>query len=382
MAIQAKARLTFHQLVDGTTVSFTIGTSKGLTQVKSDNPVSFTPNYHAGDPQVFTPYLSIPGEDKNQIKGTCDWYANDVKIVSGVGRFTVDDAAPFALRMRDNLNMPVTRIRCEYQYTDPGSGLSTKLKTEISLTMVENRGASMVAIIRPDDALMFSTFGGHAKNLRFTGLLMRGGSVDNVGVAYEWFIQGTDGQFKKITGPTAPAGSGLPGGNLFQGWDKQQITVSSNAILNIGTLKLVCRDTEASSSTIGQTVEAVVSILDTTDPYDILADAKQGTNLSRGNHSGLPVEIIVRQGAKPLDNNFYIGKTLGFYRLTASDAKDATFAPSQENFAGWSIGGGEVKRKYFNENGKNGAPENRTIYIKNSHLLSTGGTTFEFFLDF
>lgn len=382
MAIQAKSRLTFHQLVDGTTVSFVLGTSQGLTQVKSKDPVSYLPSYER-DNQVITPYLSIPGQDGNQVNGTCTWYVNDIKVVSEQNGMSVGTNAPFALTLTRNLNTAITRIRCEYTYVDPATGLKSTLRSEVAISQVENAGTMIMAVIKPEDGLIFSTLGGQVKPLRFTGQMIRGGAEDTSNVEYGWLIQGTDGNFYPITSPNAPAGSGLPAGKkLFENWNRRTITVYSDAILNIGTLKVVCKDTDSASSTYNKTVQAVVSILDATDPFDILPDAKQGTNISRGNNHGLPVEIIVRQGYTPMADGFYTGKTLGFYRLTPSDSKDATFAPPQTDFEGWSIGGGEVKRKYLTDAGKNGTSDNRTVYIKNSHLFTMGGTTFEFFLDF
>ena len=382
MSVKAKSRLTFHQLVDGTTVSFVLGTSRGLTQVKSKDPVSFLPNYER-DNQVITPYLFIPGKDSNQVRGTCTWYVNGSKVESEKNGMSIGTNPPFALTITRNMVTAVTRISCQYDYTDPTTALQSRLYSEVTISQVENAGTMIMAVIKPEDALMFSTIGGQTKPLRFTGQMIRGGAEDTTNVNYAWLIQGTDGTFKPIISPYAPDGSGLPvGKKLFENWNKRTITVYSDAILNIGTLKVLCRDVDTTSSTYNKTAEAVVSILDATDPFDIVPDAKQGTNISRGNSDGLPVEIIVRQGHIPMADGFYTGKTLGFYRLTPSDSKDATFAPPQTDFEGWSIGGGEVKRKYLTDNGKNGTSANRTVKIKNEHLFTRGGTTFEFFLDF
>ncbi len=242
----------------------------------------------------------------------------------------------------------------------------------------------IMAMILPLDGNIFVTEGGASKQLRFEGRMLRGGAEDTTNVQYDWHIQGVNGQFYPITAATAPAGSGLPSGNLFANWTSKTITVNSDAILNIGTIKLIAKDTDSTSSTYNKTAEAIQSVLDTTDPYDILPDAKQGTHLSRGNSMGLPIELIVRQGYKPMAEGFYVGKTLGFYRLTAADAKDNTWSPSQADFVGWTISSNEVKRTYSSSSGQTATTANRTIRIKNDHLLtaSGSGTTFEFFLDF
>lgn len=383
MAVQAKSRLTFHQLVDGTTVSFTLSTSQGSTQVKSKDPISFLPDY-TKTAQVITPHLGIPGLSGNQVKGACTWYVNGSRVTSGQNGMTIGTTAPYALTIAQNRNTPTTRITCEYTHTDPSTGLNTQLQAEVTLSQVENAGTMILGMILPLDGNIFTTEGGAAKQLRFEGRMIRGGAEDTTNVDYAWHIQGTNGQFYPITAATAPAGSGLPSGNLFANWSSKTLTVSSDAILNIGTLKLVVKDTDSSSSTFNKTAEAIQSVLDTTDPYDLLPDAKQGTHLSRGNAQGLPVELIVRQGYKPMAESFYAGKTLGFYRLTPADAKDNTWSPAGADFAGWQVGAGEVKRTFSSSGGQTATAANRTVRIKNEHLLTAGGngTTFEFFLDF
>ena len=109
MAVQAKSRLTFHQLVDGTTVSFTLSTSQGSTQVKSKDPVSFLPDY-TKTAQVITPHIGIPGLSGNQVKGACTWYVNGSRVTSGQNGMTIATTAPYALTIGQNMTTATTRV--------------------------------------------------------------------------------------------------------------------------------------------------------------------------------------------------------------------------------------------------------------------------------
>lgn len=381
MAIQARTRLTFHQLVDGTTLNFTLSCSQGQTQIKSKDPVSFHPNY-AATPNIITPYLSVQGQEGNQVKGTCRWIVNGTPVVSGQGGYVVRSSGDYALEVKGNQSQAITRIRCEYTYVDPATSLSTLVAAETTLNVTENAGTVIMATIRPNTTEIFKTKGTDTQELSFEATMVRGGAPDTTDVSYEWHILGTNGQFHRITAGTAPTGSGLPSGvTLFKNFTSRTITIDSRAVTNISTIKVVCRDTDASSSTYNKTAEAYQSIIDLTDPYNLVAYAKEGTSISKGSSMGNPVELSITQGKDAWNEANYNGKTLGFYRLTSSDVKDATFAPSASDFSGWSVGGNQVTRAYSTTTPATAA--NRTIFIKNTHLHTAAakGTTFEFFIE-
>lgn len=379
MAIQAKTRLTFHQLVDGTTLNFTLSASEGYTQIKSKDPVSFHPNYPTNN-NIIRPYLSVQGKDGNQVKGACNWFVNGSPVVSGQNGFVVRSSGDYGLEIKSNQAQAVTRIRCEYRYVDTATGLSTLVSAETTLNVTENAGTIIMATVRPMTTDIFKTRGTNKQELSFEATMVRGGAPDTSDVTYEWHILGTNGQFHKITNGNAPSGSGLPGGTLFKNVSSRVITITSDAVLNISTLKVVCRDKDAASSTYNKTAEAYQSIIDLTDPYRLVAYAKESTNISRGNSSGNPVELFITQGEREWEQSDYNNKTLGFYRLTAADAKDATFSPAGGDFPGWTVANNQVTRAFASNNA---TAANRTISIKNTHLHAAAakGTTFEFFIE-
>lgn len=380
MAIQSQNRISFHKIVDGTTVSFSLTTNQGVTQVKSKDPVSYYPNYPSQN-LVITPVLSVSGMSGNQVNKTCTWYIDGTRINSGQRGFTVNTSGDFALRLAQNLTKASTIIRCDFDYVQPVTGLITTVTAQIALNQVENAGTMILAQILPRTGTIFQTRGGVAQDLVFDGAMIRGGEEDTTNVQYAWEITGANGNFYPITNGNAPAGSGLPSGTLFSGANTKTLTVKSNAIINIGSIRLTCKDIDSGSSTYNKTCKAVISIADMTDPYDMVLSAPKGTAMSQSNSAGLPLEVILQQGGITLEDSFYTGKRLVLYRLTDAGAKDATWAPAGSDFVGWHIAGGEVSRSYDNGSNKGNAA-NRTVYIKPTHMLAGAITTFNVALEF
>lgn len=375
---RARNRAVFKRIVDGRTLNFVLNPDRSTTQVVSKDPKAFNPDFaQAATPLYIAPVLTVSGGGgTNQVKGTCTWYANGEKVVSGQKGFTIETSGQYRLKLAANPTTPTTLIRCEYVYRAEDSGLETTVSASLTLQQVENAGTVIMAAIDAP-SLIFQTVNNEVKSLSFKGRMLRGATDDNTNVEYRWEITGANGNFYPITAATAPAGSGLPTGNLFGGVNTQTLTVSSKAVLNVATLRLTVKDVDHSSSTYGKTAQAVVSVLDATDPFELNMDLPQGDSMSAGS-TGLPMVFSLWQGGKEMADGFYVGKTIRFWRCTEAGAKDATFAPPAGDFTGWTLGtgatAGEVSQAFAaNKAGK----ENRTVNIKPAHLLTGQLTAFE-----
>ena len=376
MAVQTTARATFHKIVDGSTLSFTLQASQG-TQIKSKDPTSYYPDFTTS-PQIITPTLVLAGSDgSNQIKGTCTWYIDDVKVTATTTRI-IETSGSYRLQLKENLTKASTVIKCEYLFAHPVTGLTMKVTAQLPLAQVENAGTMIMAKITSPDTI-FNTVAGVAETLKFNGAMVRGGAPDTTNVSYQWYILGTNGTYYAITSTTAPTGSGLPAGNLFTGAGTATLTVSSNAVLGTSSIKLVCMDTDSSSSTYNKTCEDVIGVLDATDPYDMKMQQPGGSGIPDGN--GVPMLFEVYQGGTKWTDAQLLNKKIGFYRLTAALAKDTTWAPAASDFTGWTVASGDVSRT-FNSTNDLATDANRTVTIKYEHLLSGVNTTFEGYLDF
>ena len=376
--VRAKNRVVFKRIVDGRTLNFVLNPDRSTTQVLSKDPKAFNPDFsQPSTPLFIAPVLTVSGGGgTNQVKGTCSWYANGAKITSGQNGYTVETSGQYRLKLSANPSVPTTLIRCEYVYRAADSGLETTVSASITLQQVENAGTVIMAAIDAP-SLIFQTTNNEVKNLAFKGRMLRGATDDTTNVEYRWEITGANGNFYPIVAATAPAGSGLPAGNLFGGVNTQTLTVSSKAVLNVATIRLTVKDTDASSSTFGKTAQAVVSVLDATDPFELNMDLPQGDAMSNGS-AGLPMVFSLWQGGKEVADAFYVGKTIRSWRCTEASAKDATFAPPAGDFPRWTVGtaaaAGEISQSFAA--GKS-AKANRTVTIKPAHLLTGQLTAFE-----
>jgi hypothetical protein len=376
MAVQTTTRSTFHKIVDGSTLSFTLQASQG-TQIKSKDPTSYYPNFTT-TPQIITPTLVLAGSDgSNQIKGTCTWYIDDVKVTATTTRI-IETSGEYRFQLKENLTKASTVIKCEYLFTHPVTGLTMKVTAQLPLAQVENAGTMIMAKITSPDTI-FNTVAGVAETLTFNGTMVRGGAPDTTNVSYQWYILGTNGTYYAITSTKAPTDSGLPAGDLFTGAGTATLTVSSNAVLGTSSIKLVCKDTDSSSSTYNKTCEDVIGVLDATDPYDMKMQQPGGSGIPDG--SGVPMLFEVYQGGTKWTDAQLLNKKIGFYRLTAALAKDTTWAPAASDFTGWTVASGDVSRTFNSTNGL-ATDANRTVTIKYEHLLAGVNTTFEGYLDF
>ena len=370
--------MVFKRIVDGRTLNFVLNPDRSTTQVVSKDPKAFNPDFaQAATPLYITPVLTVSGGGgTNQVKGTCTWYVNGAKITSGQNGFTIETSGQYRLKLAANPTTPTTLIRCEYVYRAADSGLETTVSASLTLQQVENAGTVIMAAIDAP-SLIFQTINNEVKNLAFKGRMLRGATDDTTNVEYKWEITGANGNFYPIIAATAPAGSGLPAGNHFGGFNTNTLSVSSKAVLNVATIRLTVKDTDPSSSTYGKTAQAVVSVLDATDPFELNMDLPQGDSMSAGS-TGLPLVFSLWQGGKEVADAFYVGKTIKFWRCTEAGARDATFAPPAGDFTGWTIGTGPTAGELTQTFAANkSAKANRTVVIKPAHLLDVQLSAFE-----
>lgn len=388
MALQALGRITFNKVLDGISGTFSLVPSVG-TQIKSKDPTSFAPDF-SKNYLTITPYLTIMGigsdNNTNLIAGTCTWTI-DGRAINGTTE-VAETSGQYRLLIKHNLDKPIL-VHCIYGWTHPSTGQMLKFNGSCVVNVVENAGTVIMAQIVPDTVNNFKTLAGISQNLTFTGYMVRGGSYDTTQVNYRWQI------FAPATGKYAdipangnlPAGLGLPTGKQLFTFNGNKITVNSDAVVNVGGIKLIVTDTDKDSTTYQKTAEAVYTLIDDTDPIDIIMVPLGGFNIA-STSTGSRVRLDVVQGGEAWSTALYNGKKLGFYRLTTSDEKDATFNPPASDFDGWtketdSTGKitGALTRSYSSTTPGNEA--NRTINIKYDHLLTNSvQTSFQSTLEF
>lgn len=369
----AQGGFSIRKIVDGKTLTFTLSTNLGTSQIVTRDSAAFNPDY-TKTPLVLTPTLSVSGSTGNQIT-SAPVYTINGGAVTGFG--TVGTTAPFALTINKNMTTIVSMVvKATYTYIDPVSKATSPVSTEISINKVENGGMAIMAVVYASPTDTFSTIGDAIQEIQVNARMVRGADDDYTDIGYLWQIS-NGGEFFTITNAQAPAGSGLPAGDLFS-WNKATLalsnilTVKSTAVLNIATVscKMTDTDSPANSNTSGKSVTGFVTLRDITDPYDIIARQPQGDSVLVT--STVPTIFEVWQGGAILPDSFFIDKTLSFFRYTAAGVIDKTWVPSPA-FTGWTVATGEVSRTYATATP--GTAANRTVTMANGHLLTTQATT-------
>lgn len=390
MAIQASGRATFNKVIDGVSSTFTLVPTYG-NQIKSKDPVSYTPNFETSN-NIITPTLKILGigDTSNQIKGTCTWsVVCGGKTLTKDTDYTVETSGSYRLVIKKNLPSSAL-VTCVYKWTHPTTGQTIDFTATLPIPVAENAGTMIMALITPKSTDRFQTTAGGSQWLDFEGAMIRGGAEDTTDVTYKWQVFDpkvgdfldfdSKGQIVVPSGKSAALPAGVPLAKF--GANNKTISVSDKAVINVGSIKLTVRDTDANSSTSGKKAVAVKGLIDDTDPIDLELSQPKGPNVVAG--GGNPMRFDISQGNYEWSDKDYIGKRLGFYRLTAAGAKDSTFAPAATDFGSnneWAVANNEVSRSYTTT--VTGTAANRTVVIQYSHLITTAvQTTFQGYIDY
>lgn len=390
MAIQASGRATFNKVIDGVSSTFSLVPTYG-NQIMSKDPVSYTPNFETNN-NIITPTLKILGigDTSNQIKGTCTWsVVCGGKTLTNGTDYTVETSGSYRLKIIKNLPSSAL-VTCVYKWTHPTSGQTIDFTASLPIPVAENAGTMIMALITPKSTDRFQTKAGGDQWLEFEGAMIRGGSEDKTDVTYKWQVfDPSVGDFLEFDSKgqiVVPSGKtpALPTGTVLAkfGANNKTISISDKAVINVGSIKLTVKDTDSQSSTSGKEAVAVKGLIDDTDPIDLELSQPKGPNVVAG--GGNPMRFDISQGNYEWTDKDYIGKKLGFYRLTAAGAKDSTFAPSASDFGSnneWTVANNEVSRSYTTS--VTGTEANRTVQIKYFHLIANAvQTTFQGFLDY
>lgn len=390
MAIQASGRATFNKVIDGVSSTFTLVPTYG-NQIKSKDPVSYTPNFETSN-NIITPTLKILGigDTSNQIKGTCTWsVVCGGKTLTKDTDYTVETSGSYRLVIKKNLPSSAL-VTCVYKWTHPTTGQTIDFTATLPIPVAENAGTMIMALITPKSTDRFQTTAGGSQWLDFEGAMIRGGAEDTTDVTYKWQVfdpkVGDFLDFDSKGQIVVPSGksAALPAGVALAkfGANNKTISVSDKAVINVGSIKLTVRDTDANSSTSGKEAVAVKGLIDDTDPIDLELSQPKGPNVVAGGSN--PMRFDISQGNYEWSDKDYIGKRLGFYRLTAAGAKDSTFAPAATDFGSnneWAVANNEVSRSYTTT--ATGTAANRTVVIQYSHLITTAvQTTFQGYIDY
>jgi hypothetical protein len=325
MAIVTTGQITIVDNNDARPITAHISVNPGLQQVytKNDTVVTYNPNWQTANSntglvltaRVFAgaagSAVDVTGQLSNRrwsfdlanaITGSATLIsANATMAASFVSAAnhtftTLHNAGGSTFTIRSNLLPDASQatIYFEGDYTDPVTGLVSKVVASIVLGVVRTGTNAVYVLAEGTDAIEQAT--GATKNVAvMAARLVRSSGIDTAGVEYRWYENngGTQiinsGAFtskyglKSIGGTVAPTGAlgeigaGLPASGAWT--SNNCLVIHESAIQDLGVFRVEVRDTADDPTAVYQTY---FTVTDFSDPYDLRILSSAGDKLQNG----------------------------------------------------------------------------------------------------
>ena len=223
----------------------------------------------------------------------------------------VHDATGSYIRIKGNLKetTAVWTVFFQGDYTDPSTGLATRVISQIMLNCVKTGSNAVFVVVRGTTSIEEST--GSVKNSVAIGAdLIRSTGVDITGVTYKWYSAGGGTQISTSvagyatkyglkttasgTSPTAipsELGVNVPVAGASSTFNT--LVINETAVLDVGTFKVEITDD------VGKVYEQYFTIYDISDPYAVVLTSSTGDKLQNGQGSTV-ITPAVWYGAAPV----------------------------------------------------------------------------------
>ena len=323
MAIISTGQLTIVDNNDARQITAYVQANPGTQQVytKDESSVTFTPNWttvngnlglelramvyasRAGSPEDITGQLTnrkwttAPGGTAlaSGTAPTTDFEAG--------GSLTVNHSSTLStLLIKANLKVgnPPEIIYFEGDYTDPVTGLVSKVLASITLSQVRTGTNAVYINLRTVDGDTLEPDVGKS-TVRVYADLVRAAGVDDTGVNYRWFqsphtaADQVDGNLANVTAnygamTTAQVavnaagaigqynGAAITTSNMPDGAfiDAKGLIVHANAVVDVGVFKVEVRDAD------GTIYQTFFTLRDVSDPYEVRLISSAGDKLQNG----------------------------------------------------------------------------------------------------
>ena len=296
MAI-SRGQITIVDLNDAKSLNLYLSANQPTTQIFNRENSSYVTDYTASPFLVIKPELYVSGTSANVI-GNIEtpgpvWKINDDDNLETYGATAT--TSPYALTIKNNMTTtPQMKVECEVTYVDPVTLVKTKSKSVMTFTKTENAGQLITAISYAPKGTIFKQ---DVSELKAHCDLWRGSKIDNIDVNYKWFKL-SDGTWTELNATTNYG---------ITGYDTNEITIPSSAVLNFETFKCEIKDTDTASGTYDTTVSDIISFADLTDPYQIELVSPAGDKIVNGQGS-IDITAEVWQSGEKIPNETAAGK--------------------------------------------------------------------------
>lgn len=301
----AQGQLTIVDYNDALSLSAYISSDKELTQVFNPDNKTYFPSLSTGSPMTLTPSLFISGQAGDMITNATSikWYdgSSTTEITNG-GSYSL---ASFAsgqnrpLKITANILSGSTyskTFRCDIGYTDPVTGLALKAQATIVVSRINNGGNITIANAKTPKGNVLKNKSG---NVTIVAELLRGSALDSTGVSYQWY-RGNDAA---VTDEGAGPGwnklsSTYTGGT--SGYTTNTLSITPGDVLNIAQFLCQIKDTDTNSPTYNQVFECTATVVDQTDPTQVVINSTGG-NIFKNGQGSTTLEAKLYQSGVEVD---------------------------------------------------------------------------------
>lgn len=302
----AQGQFTIIDYNDALTLTGYIGSNLAKTQMYNPDNGTYNPNW-ASTNLVLTPSLYIIGTTTDQITSAnvteVKWYvgSSTTPITTG-GNYALSGAKNHILTVKGNVmaGLPGIDYKCVVSYQDDSTGLTLQHPISISFSRVVN-GSGIV------DLLVTTPSGNVFKNNEVASLtakaeLWRGSTVDTTSVTYKWAQM--DPSVTSTTSPGYDADFGVGWRKLtdtsgkYSGTTTATLTIYPAAVESYGVFKCCAKDTDSTSSTYNTKFYDVATIIDNSDPLQVIITSTGGDVFKNGEGSTVLTAVCYQAGAE------------------------------------------------------------------------------------
>lgn len=302
----AQGQFTIIDYNDALTLTGYIGSNLAKTQMYNPDNGTYNPNW-ATTNLVLTPSLYIIGTTTDQITSAnvtdVKWYAgtSTTPITTG-GNYVISGTKNHILTVKGNVmaGLPGIDYKCVVSYRDDSTGLTLQHPISISFSRVVN-GSGIV------DLLVTTPNGNVFKNTEVASLtakaeLWRGSTVDTTSVTYKWAQM--DPSVTSTTSPGYDADFGVGWRKLadtsgkYSGTTTATLTIYPAAVESYGVFKCCAKDTDSTSSTYNTKFYDVATIIDNSDPLQVIISSTGGDVFKNGEGSTVLTAVCYQAGAE------------------------------------------------------------------------------------
>lgn len=291
----ARGQITIVDLSDGKTINVYLTTTQPLSQIYSEDNKVYIPNWEIDNFKI-TPEIYVAGTSVNQASKLINatWSINNSTDISKWGSY--DKTAPFALTLNKNMTDD-NQLVIEFTgtYVDINKS-QIVLKSNITITRVENPGSILSAIIHTPEGNIF-------KNNDVTSLpavcYVYRGSTLLVNSTYQWYKFNWSLSKQK----NSESWTELSDTNGYTGTTTNTLTVPADDVLNFETYKCIATPIDITKYSSNTSVSNTVAFADLSDPYFIEIFAPNGNIIKNNTGSVNLVTEIWQNGIKVNDGS-------------------------------------------------------------------------------